>query len=70
MSENKGLADKEYISNVTVDQKLVRGKLLHFAAIYGHIPVIEALLNQGADINTLNSHNKTPFGNVYGHAPL
>jgi len=42
---------------------------LHYAAQYGHLSVVEYLVNQKADINAKDKDNRTPLHRAarYGH---
>ncbi|UCE65836.1 MAG: ankyrin repeat domain-containing protein [Candidatus Zixiibacteriota bacterium] len=42
---------------------------LHFAALFGQLDIVEALLNNGADVNETDAAGKTPldYANKYGH---
>ena len=44
---------------------------LHHAAEYGHLACLEALLRQGADVNSATSEGWTALHSaaVYGHTP-
>jgi len=41
---------------------MIRSTPLHFSSCYGHLCVVEYLVNQKADINTKNKTGYTPLG--------
>ena len=59
-------------ADISIKDKNYKRTALHFAALYGQLDIVDALVKKGANINERDAAGKTPldYANQYGHGKV